>query len=336
MHFKKGAYWLLGVLVLIALFLVNIFYGTVSIPVSAVMDIFLGRTVEPSAWSYIILQSRLPQAVTALLAGSALAVSGLMLQTLFRNPLAGPDILGVSSGANLGVAIVFLAVGGSLGSGLPVVAAAFIGALLVLSLILYFSTKIQSNVLILIIGLMVGYLASSGIAFMNAWAASDRIRSYILWGLGSFSSVSMAQLPLFSICIVLGLAFSVLLIKPLNLLLLGERYAANLGINIFRTRLFILLITGFLTATVTAYCGPVAFIGLAVPHVTRMLLGESNQQKLLPAVGITGGAIALICNLLTCLPFGHNLLPLNAVTPLLGAPVVLYVVLNRNNRSYFH
>ncbi|MDR1683746.1 MAG: iron ABC transporter permease [Candidatus Symbiothrix sp.] len=336
MHFAKGAYWLLGVFVLIALFSANIFYGTVSIPVSAVMDILFGKGNELTAWTNIVLQSRLPQAVTALLAGASLAVGGLLLQTLFRNPLAGPDILGISNGANLGVAIVLLSSGGIVSSVFSTISAALIGALAVLGLIIYFSSQIKNNILILIIGLMVGYLASSGISFLNAIAGSERIRTYVLWGLGSFSNVSTVQLPVFGLSLFIGLFAAVLLIKPLNALLLGEHYASNLGININRARIYILLITGFLTAIVTAFCGPIAFIGLAAPHISRMVLGSSNQQQLLPATILAGAAIALVCNLLTCLPFGNGLLPLNAVTPLLGAPVIIYVILNRKNRLYFN
>jgi iron complex transport system permease protein len=323
-------------IVIVILFLCNLFQGTVSIPASAVMDILLGRQVEHPAWASIVLQSRLPQAITALLAGAALAVSGLMLQTLFQNPLAGPSILGISSGANLGVAIVMLYAGGIAGINFSSILAAFTGAILVLLLILYFSAKLRSNVLVLIIGMMVGYLASSGISILNAFAPSESIRSYVLWGLGSFSTVTSMQIPLYSATVIAGLLGSVLLIKPLNLLLLGEHYASNLGVNIKRTRIFILIVTGFLTAVVTAFCGPVSFIGLAVPHVARMMLGTSNQQLLVPATLLSGAAVALLCNLLTILPFGNSLLPLNAVTPLLGAPIIIYVLLNRKNMRNFN
>ncbi|MCL1936934.1 MAG: iron ABC transporter permease [Candidatus Azobacteroides sp.] len=331
-------------LFIILLFLCNLLYGSVSIPAQAVMDILLGRDVERSSWTGIVLQSRLPQATTALLAGSSLAVSGLMLQTLFRNPLAGPGILGVSNGASLGVAIVLLYSGNVSGSGsvvwggvgLSTILAAFLGALAILSLIVYLSARLKSNMLVLIVGMMMGYLTASGISILNAFAASENIRSYVLWGLGSFSSVSYKQLPFYSLTLLLGLLASLLLIKPLNLLLLGENYAANLGINVKRARIQILAVAGFLTAIVTAFCGPVTFIGLAVPHVAQMVLGTSNQQFLAPATLLSGAAIALLCNLLTILPFGNGLLPLNAVTPLLGAPVIIYVVLNRKNTRYFN
>jgi iron complex transport system permease protein len=323
-------------IVIVILFLCNLFYGSVSIPALAVIDILFGNTIEPAAWANIILQSRLPQAITALLAGAALAVSGLMLQTLFQNPLAGPSILGISDGANLGVAIVMLYAGGAAGINLSSMIAAFAGAGVVLLLILYCSTKVRSNVLVLIIGMMIGYLASSGISILNSFAPSESIRSYVLWGLGSFSNVPHSRIPVYSFTILAGLTASVLLIKPLNILLLGEHYASNLGIHIKRTRILILIVTGFLTAIVTAFCGPVSFIGLAVPHVARMALGTSNQQLLLPATLLSGAAIALLCNLLTILPIGNSLLPLNAVTPLLGAPVIIYVILSRKNKQYLN
>ncbi|MDR0769407.1 MAG: iron ABC transporter permease [Dysgonamonadaceae bacterium] len=318
-------------LAIIVLFSCNLFYGTVSIPASAVMDIFFGKEVEKSVWANIVLQSRLPQAMTALFAGSALAVGGLMLQTLFRNPLAGPSVLGITGGANLGVAIVMLYAGemSGLSYHLSVVFSALVGAFAVLLLILYFSAKIKSNVLVLIVGIMTGYLASSGISFLNAYASPDNVRAYVLWGMGNFASVHSAQLPFYTIGILLGIFFSVLLIKPLNALLLGENYAANLGVGIKSARIYILLTTGLLTAIVTAFCGPVTFLGLAVPHLARMALGTSNQKTLLPATVLLGAAVALLCNMLTVVPFGKGLLPLNAVTPLLGAPVIIYVILKK-------
>jgi iron complex transport system permease protein len=321
---------------IVVLFLCNLFCGSVAIPAQAVTDALLGKTIEPEAWKIIVLQSRLPQAVTALLAGAALSAGGLLLQTLFRNPLAGPGILGISDGANFGVALVMLWSGGAAGVHLSTVTAAFVGAMAALGLILYFSLKVRNNVLVLIIGIMTGYLASSGISILNALATSESIRAYVLWGLGSFSNVSYRQLPFYSLTLLGGLAGAVLLIKPLNLLLLGDNYAANLGVRIRRVRILILIVTGLLTALVTAFCGPIGFIGLAVPHIARLVLRTANQQYLLPATLLTGGAIALLCNLLTVIPLGARLLPLNAVTPLLGAPVILYVILGRGNGRYFY
>jgi ABC-type Fe3+-siderophore transport system, permease component len=343
MKSKSIICWSLGLLIVVLL-LFNLFFGSVSIPASAVMDILFSKEVERSAWTHIILQSRLPQAITALLAGAGLAVSGLMLQTLFQNPLAGPSILGISGGANLGVALVMLSVGGiaaggatfSLGVNISVVLAAFVGAIAVLGLIIYFSSKVKSNVLILIIGMMIGYLASSAIAILNSLAEADSVRSFVIWGLGTFSNVSSGQIVFFSITTLIGIFFSILLIKPLNILLLGENYAANLGLNLMRIRILILLCTGFLTAIVTAFCGPVSFIGLAVPHIARLMLKTSNQRLLVPATLLAGAVVALLCNLMTVIPINNTLLPLNAVTPLIGAPVIIYVILSKRNTNYFN
>lgn len=329
---------------LLLLFLGSLIYGAVQIPLTDVVDILLGKETEHAAWQNIVLRSRLPQAVTALLAGSSLAVSGLMLQTLFRNPLAGPSILGISDGANLGVAAIMLYFGGSLAplTSLPitgylaVVIAAFAGACSVLGLIIYFSTKVRNNIMLLIIGMMIGYMVSSFISILNYYASSDSVHSFVMWGMGDFSGVSLQQLPFFISCTFTGLFLSILLIKPLNALLLGEMYAANLGIKIKRTRILILLCTGLLTATTTAYCGPISFIGLAVPHVARLILGSSNHKILLPVSLLCGACIALLCNILTVLPGSNGILPLNAVTPMLGAPVIIYVILNRKNIQYFN
>ena len=329
-----------GIAILVLIFFFsNLFYGTVSIPVSAVIDSLLGKEIDKSVWTNIVLQSRLPRAITALFAGSALAVCGLMLQTLFRNPLAGPSILGISDGANFGVALVMLysggivTIGGERSHHFSVILSAFLGALFVLLIMLYFSTKVRSNVLVLIIGIMISYLASSGISILNSYASADNVHSFVLWGMGSFSGVPMSQIPFFSLGILVGLLLAILQIKPLNALLLGENYATNLGIRVGRTRISILLTTGLLTALVTAYCGPVTFIGLVVPHIARMFIRTSNQKLLLPATLLSGGLIALLCNLLTTIQFGKGVLPLNAVTPLIGAPMVIYVVL-KNKKSF--
>jgi iron complex transport system permease protein len=331
------------VLLLVLLFFGNLFYGSVHIPAHKVWEILTGNEVERLAWTNIVIQSRLPQAITAVLAGAALSVSGLMLQTLFQNPLAGPSILGISDGANLGVAIVMLYMGGTIGRGaytvggsLAVVLAALIGAMAVLALIVYFSGKLKNNIMVLIIGMMIAYLASSGIAILNFMSSAESVRSYVMWGMGNFSGVALKQIPLYASMIFVGITGAVLLIKPLNALLLGERYAANLGIPIKRARMFVLLCTGLLTGVVTAFCGPVSFIGLAVPHVARLMLRTSNHQVLLPVTLLLGAIVALTCNILTILPFGQGVLPLNAITPVLGAPVIIYIIVNRKHIQYFN
>lgn len=328
---------------LVALFLGNIFCGSVDIPSKEVLNILCGGEATKESWKFIILDSRLPQAITALLCGPALAVSGLLLQTYFNNPLAGPSILGINSGASLGVAVVMLILGGSVGVGtlnftgfLAVLVGAIVGALLVMAILLLFSTFVKGSLTLLIIGIMIGYLTSSAISLLNFFATTEGVHSYVIWGMGTFGGVSSAQLPFFSITLLVGLIASILLIKPLNALLLGERYASNLGINIRRIRNMILLTVGLLTACVTAFCGPIAFIGLAVPHISRLLLGSSNHTSLLPFTLLTGAVMALLCNLVCILPGDGGILPLNAVTPLLGAPVIIYVLVNQRKIQYFN
>ena len=344
MYKRASLFYLSLTLLLFLLFIGGLAYGSVAIPIGDVVDILRGKEVDTVAWQYIVSHARLPQAITALLAGASLATSGLLLQTLFRNPLAGPSILGISDGANLGVAAVMLYLGGSLGQFadwpiggyVAVILAAFAGACVILGLIIYFSAKVRNNVMLLIIGIMIGYLASSVISILNYYASSDRVHAFVMWGLGNFSGVSLSQLPFFAVCSVAGLLLALLLIKPLNALLLGEMYAANLGVPIKRTRILILLCTGLLTATTTAFCGPISFIGLAVPHVARLLLGTSNHKMLVPVTMLTGSCVALLCNLLLVVPGSDMILPLNAVTPMLGAPVIIYVIVNRKNIQYFN
>ena len=317
----------------------NLFYGAVPIPPGEVLDILSGGGGDNPAGRIILTGSRLPQAATALLAGAALAVSGLLLQTLFRNPLAGPSILGISDGANLGVALVMLAFGGAVGSFggyMATVAGAMAGACAVLAVIVFFSRRVGSNVMLLIIGIMIGYLVSACISILNYYASADKVRQFVMWGMGDFSSVSVGQLPFFSVAACLGLVWSLLLVKPLNALLLGEKYAANLGVNVRAARINVLVCTGLMTAVVTAFCGPVSFIGLAVPHMARLLLGTSDHRILVPATILSGACIALACNMLTVIPGTGMLLPLNAVTPLFGAPVIIYVIVNRKSIQYFN
>ncbi|MFI3302324.1 MAG: iron ABC transporter permease [Rikenellaceae bacterium] len=323
------------------LFFLNLTYGAVDIPLRTVWQILMGAEgVEVKrAWVHIVRESRLPQAITALLTGGALAVSGLMLQTLFRNPLAGPSILGISNGANLGVAIVMLSMGGyaiEFGGYMAVILAAVVGAGAVMAVIIWFSARVNSNTMLLIVGIMVGYIVSSFISVLNFQASSDKVHAFVMWGMGDFAGVSMAKLPYFVGLTIVGLMGSLLLIKPLNALLLGEKYAANLGVKIKTTRILILLCTGVLTAAATAFCGPISFIGLAVPHIARLALRTSNHQLLLPVTILLGGGMALLCNLLTVMPFSNQVFPLNAVTPLLGAPVIIYVIINRKNIQYFN
>lgn len=332
---KKIIFVILGVGILL-LFALNLLSGSVQIPITDVVSILFtpntSSEINPT-WSYIILETRLPQALTALLCGGTLAVTGLMLQTAFRNPLAGPDVFGINSGAGLGVAIVMLWLGGSVTTEMfsvsgfvAVLLAAFIGAMLVTGLIFFFSTLVRNNVMLLIIGIMVGYVSSSAIELLNFFSTEEGVKSYAVWGMGDFGGVSMQNMPVFASITVVGLLLAILLIKPLNALLLGEEYAESLGINTRRTRNLLLIITGILTAITTAFCGPISFIGLATPHIARLILGTQNHTRLLPATILCGSAIALLCNILCNLPGDGGIIPLNAVTPLIGAPVIIYVL----------
>ena len=331
---SRGVLYCIGLGALcVVLFVLNLIMGSVKIPVEDVVRILLGDETQKASWQFIVLQSRLPQAITALLCGAALAVSGLMLQPAFRNPLAGPSVFGINSGAGLGVALVMLFLGGGLSVGsvsisgfAAVLLAAFVGAMSVMIVIFFFSTLVRNNVMLLIIGIMIGYISNSAISLLNFFATDEGVRSYMVWGLGSFGGVSMSNMPLFASVTLLGLLGALLLIKPLNALMLGDQYAENLGVNILRTRNWLLIVTGVLTAITTAFCGPVAFIGLAVPHIARLLLTTDNHRQLLPATLLCGSMVALVCNLICFLPGEGGVIPLNAVTPLIGAPVIIYVI----------
>ena len=341
---NKGTTYSIGLAVLIVgLTTANLLFGSVDIPAEAVICILTGGEVEKASWSFIVWEARLPQAITALLCGAALAGSGLMLQTAFNNPLAGPSILGINSGASLGVALVMLAGGGTIATAgvtlsgfFSIVCGAFIGSMVVMGLILFFSTLIKSNIMLLITGIMIGYITSSAISLLNFFATAEGVHSYMIWGMGNFGGVSVEQLPYFTLFTLAGLTLAILLIKPLNALLLGTRYAENLGVNIKRTRNLLLIATGILTAVTTAFCGPVSFIGLAVPHIARLMLGTSNHNSLLPVTLLSGSAIALLCNLICILPGESGIIPLNAVTPVLGAPVIIYVIINQRKIQYFN
>jgi iron complex transport system permease protein len=340
---KGTAYALLLAVLILALMAANLLVGVISIPPDAVWRILTGGSVDNASWSFIVLESRWPQAITALLCGAALAASGLMLQTSFNNPLAGPSILGIDAGASLGVALVMLAGGGrvmqsacALSGFFSVVAGAFVGSMLIMGVLLALSTIIRSNVMLLITGIMIGYVTSGAISLLNFFSTAEGVHSYIIWGMGNFGGVSRTQLPWFAAMCLAGLLLAVLLIKPLNALLLGTRYAENLGVNIRRTRNLLLVATGLLTAVTTAFCGPIAFLGLAVPHIARLLLGTSNHNSLMPVTLLIGAAIALLCNLICILPGSGGIIPLNAITPVLGAPVILYVIINQRKIEYFN
>jgi len=319
--------------------LANLCLGPVKIPVSQVFASIVGKGGVNVTWNCIVLESRLPQALTALLSGSALAVSGLMLQTSFRNSLAGPDILGINGGAGLGVALVMLLFGGNLsfagmglGASVSVIFGAMAGALAVTALILFLSERIGNPVMLLIAGVMVSYLASALISLLNFFSSAEGVHSYTMWGMGNFGGVTMERLPVFAAFTFFGLAIAFMLIKPLNAMMLGDLYARNLGVDVRRTRRLLLVSTSLLVAVTTAFCGPISFIGLAVPHIARMVLGNGNHRALMPVTLLCGALTALLCNLASGLPGSRGLIPLNAITPAIGAPVILYVLLHSAGR----
>lgn len=321
---------------IIVLFAMSLIVGSVRIPLADVCDILFDKFEGKESWKYIIMENRLPQALTAMLCGASLAVCGLMLQTAFRNPLAGPDVFGISSGAGLGVAIVMLFLGGSVSTTLftvsgflAILTSAFIGAIVVTMIILFLSTMVRNSVLLLIVGLMVGYVSSSAVALLNFFASEEGVKSYMVWGMGNFGGVSMNHMLLFALLCLVGIIASIFLIKPLNIMLLGTQYAESLGINIRQIRNLLLVTVGLLTAVTTAFCGPISFIGLAIPHISRLLFRTDNHQILLPGTVLTGAVIALFCNLICYLPGELGIIPLNAVTPLIGAPVIIYVIIKR-------
>ena len=326
-----------------ALMLLNLLLGSVAIPADTIWNILTGQGDAPVAWQNIVWKSRVPQALTALVAGAGLAVSGLQMQTVFRNPLAGPSVLGISSGASLGVAFVIL-LSGSLGGvalsrlgimgEIALSVAAIVGALSIMALIAYVSQKIKGSVTLLIVGVMIGYVATAIIGVLKYFSVEEDIRAYVIWGLGSFSRVSGNQMMLFVTLMAILLPLSFLLIKTLNLLLLGDGYARNLGLNIKRARLLVILSAGILTAIVTAYCGPISFLGLAVPHLARAMFQTSDHRMLMPSSLLLGAALALFCNLIARLPGFEGALPVNSVTALIGAPVVASVLFKKRKSDW--
>ena len=316
----------------------NLTIGSVEIPLSEVFNILFGRESDSVVWSNIVLHTRLPQTLTAIACGAGLSVAGLEMQTVFHNPLAGPSVLGISSAASLGVAFVVL-LNGTIGGGImtqfgffgntALTLAAMMGAMGVMSIIVFLSQRVRNNVTLLIVGVLIGYIASAIIGVLKFFSSEEDIRAYVIWGLGSFARVTGGQVYVFVGLMAVVLPFTFLLVKPLNMLLLGERYAVNLGLNLRHARLFIILSASVLIAIVTAYCGPIMFLGLAVPHICRGLFRTSDHRVLLPASLFAGASLALVCNLVARLPGFEGALPINSVTSLIGAPVALYVLLRK-------
>ena len=341
---RPVAFYMLLIMASIFLFFfLNLVLGSVSIPLRAVWNILWGTGNESVIWQNIIWKSRVPQALTALVAGAGLSVSGLQMQTVFRNPLAGPSVLGISSGASMGVAFVVL-LSGSLGGvalsklgfmgEIALTIAAIAGSLSIMALIVFVSQKVRGNVTLLIIGVMIGYIANAVIGVLKFFSVEEEdIRAYVIWGLGSFARVSGDQMTLFICIMVVLLPLSFLLVKTLNLLLLGDAYARNLGLNIKRARLLVITCSGVLVAIVTAYCGPIIFLGLAVPHLCRGMFRTSDHRILMPASLLAGASLALVCNLIARMPGFEGALPVNSVTALVGAPVVMSVLFNKRRNE---
>ena len=325
------------VLAIVVMAIVNLLIGSVKIPMADICRILLGDDSH-EIWTNIIWKPRLLQALTAIVAGAGLAVSGLQMQTVFRNPLAGPSVLGISNGSAMGVAFVVLLSGkiggvalsrlGYLGNAAMSIAA-IIGALAVMLLILWIAQKVKGNVTLLIIGVMIGYLANAIIGVLKFLSPEEDVKAFVVWGLGSFSRVSGDEMILFVVLMCILLPLTCLLVKPMNILLLGDRYAANLGLNVKRARMLVIISSGVLVAIVTAYCGPIMFIGLAVPHLARAIFRTSDHRLLMPATALCGAVLALICNLIARMPGFEGALPVNSVTALVGAPVIASVLFRR-------
>lgn len=318
--------------------LLNLALGSVPIPIDQVFNILFTGGEESEVWTNIVMNTRLPQTLTALACGAGLAVAGQEMQTVFHNPLAGPSVLGVSSAASLGVAFMVL-LGGSLGGrflthfgvfgNTALTLSAIIGALSAMSIIVYLSQRVESNVTLLIVGVLIGYIASAIIGVLKYFSSEEDVRAYVIWGLGSFARVTGGQVSVFCLLMGIFVPLSMFLSNQLNLLLLGEHYAGNLGLNIRRSRVMIIFSAGILVAIATAYCGPIMFLGLAVPHICSGLFNTSDHRILMPASALCGASLALLCNLIARLPGLEGALPINSVTALIGAPVALHVLLKR-------
>lgn len=328
------------VLVLALAFFASLALGSVSIPLYEILTVLLGGEASNPQWATIVHVFRIPKSITAVTAGAALAVSGLQMQTLFRNPLAGPFVLGINSAASLGVAVAIVGIGASgmdwlshadVGHNIGIVLAAMLGAAVVMGLVLATAQRIRDPVAILIIGLMFGYAASSVVSVIVYFGEAQKIQKFLLWSFGSFGGVTPTQLKVFIPTVLIGLALAAVSVKALGALLLGEEYAISMGVSLRRTQGLIILSTCMLAGSVTAFCGPIAFLGLAVPHLCRGLLGTAEPRRLLPAVILVGGALALLADILAQLPGSDVTLPLNSVTAFVGAPVVIWVIVRRRN-----
>ncbi len=339
-HLKwQSIVWL--ALLLLLLFLLDVGLGSVKIPISDVFKTLLGRPIDNEAWQAIILKIRLPRSITAILAGAALSIGGLQMQTLFRNPLAGPSVLGITAGASLGVAAVMLAAGSAttafsihqlgIGGSWLIIIAATLGGALVLIAILAISFKIRDNVVMLIVGIMVANITIAIVSIWQFFSDPEQIQEYILWTFGSLGGVTNKQLGVLSIIVSLGVLFTFFLSKTLNVLLLGENYAQSMGLNIRRSRFMIIGVTSLLAGAITGFCGPIGFVGIAVPHLTRSFLNTSDHRVLVPSCVLVGGILMLLCDIISQVPGSQTVLPVNAVTAMIGSPIVIWIIIKRRN-----
>lgn len=338
---KYRNHFLVLFLALLLMFLVNLSIGSVSIPVKDVLSTFLGKTDTKETWRYILIDYRLPKAITAMLAGGGLAISGLLMQTLFRNPLAGPFVLGLSSGASLGVAILILGAGAFGGffstlllSQWSLVFASALGSFLVLLAVLAVTFRIKDTMAILIIGLMFGSVTTALVSVLSYFSNAEQLQQYIFWSFGSLGNQSWTGVLILGICFLIGLLLSIGSSKSLNALLLGENYAKSMGLHIKRTTFVVILATSMLAGGITAFVGPIAFVGLAVPHLARQFVKTSNHLILLPAVLLSGALLMLVCDTIAQWPFSEFTLPINAITSIVGAPVVIWLLV-RKRKLFF-
>ncbi len=321
--------------------MLNISLGSVSIPFSEITNALLGADLSQETWKHILFNYRIPKSITAIVAGSGLSLAGLLMQTLFRNPMAGPSVLGITSGAGLGVALLVMGTGlfggfaiDGLNLNIGIIIAAILGAFLVLLGILLLSYSIKNTLSILIIGLMLGALTTSIVSIMAYFSKAEELQQYMFWGFGSLGHLTKNELLLLSIIVVLGMASIIPFLKPLNALLLGENYAQNMGVNLKHLKNYILIITGIITGVITAFVGPIAFIGLAVPHIARLVFNTSNHKILVPTVVILGAIVLLICDSIAQLPLSEKVIPINAVTSLFGAPLVIWLLIRNKNYRF--
>ncbi|WP_375239400.1 FecCD family ABC transporter permease [Aurantibacter sp.] len=332
--------FLILIIVLVFCFVLNLSLGSVSIPFSELINSLYGHS-DNENWTYIIQNYRLPKAITAILVGSGLGSSGLLMQTLFKNPLAGPYVLGITSGASLGVAILILGsslFGGFLATVLAsnwsLVIASSLGSFLVLLTVLLVANKVKDTMTLLIIGLMFGSLTSAIVSVLSYFSPADQLQQYIFWGFGSLGDLSWEKIKIFLVIFLIGLILSITALKSLNSLLLGDQYAKSLGLNIERNRYIIIIAASLLAGSITAFAGPIAFIGLAVPHLTRQLFKTSSHSILLPAVILFGAILMLVCDSIAQLPSSDYTLPINAITSLIGAPVVIWLLVRKKQMSF--